>query len=99
MSLARLCLANSLIADAARSAMAAIHHLDELGATVREIDIRSRRPVVRIDPPATDGFLRGALRRRITEGGVTRSVYVTTCHGATVEWEVRQQRAPAVARA
>lgn len=94
-----LCLANRLAADAARTTMAAIYHLDSLGATVREIDIRSRRPLIRIDPPAGIEFLRGALRKRITDRGTTRTVYVTTCHGATVEWEVRHHTTLGVAQA
>ncbi len=96
MSAPALCLANSVAVDAARAAVGAIIHLDRLGATVREVDIRGRRPLVRIDPPGRDGFLRGALRRRITERGVTRTVYVTTCLGATVEWETRADHAPEV---
>lgn len=88
---ASLCLANQLAVAAVTSAMAAIYHLDSIGATVLEIEIFTHRPVIRIDPPPGGSFVRGALHKRITERGVTRTVYVTTCHGTTVEWVVIRQ--------
>ncbi len=94
-----LALANALMVDAMRAATTAVYHLEECGATVREIVIRGRRPLIRIERPPSGSWLHGALRRRITERGVTRTVYATTCHGTVVEWEVSQHHAPAVARA
>lgn len=99
MSTHVIALANALAIDATKVAMSAVFHLDDVGCTVREIDIRGRKPVVRIDPPPANCWLRGALRRRITERGITRTVYVTTCHGATIEWETSQHRTPEVVRA
>lgn len=99
MSISTLALANALAVDATRIAMSAIHHLDDAGCTVREIDIRNRRPVIRIEQPPINCWLRGALRKRITEHGITRTVYVTTCHGALVEWEASQHSTPEVVRA
>ena len=92
-------LCNALIVDAARTAADAVLWLDTNHCTVREIDIRSRRPLIRIDPPPAGGWLKGALRKRITERGITRTVYVTSCQGATVEWEVRRHCAPEVVQA
>ena len=99
MSTPPLALANALAVDATRIAMSAIYHLDDAGCTVREIDIRNRRPVIRIEQPPANCWLRGALRKRITQHGITRTVYVTTCHGALVEWETSQHRTPEVAHA
>lgn len=98
MSTPTLALANALAVDATRIAMSAVYHLDDAGCTVREIDIRNRRPVIRIEPPPANCWLRGALRKRITERGVTRTVYTTTCQGALVEWESSHHRTPEVAR-
>lgn len=96
---ATLALGNALLVDGLRSAMSAAHHLDDMGCTLREVVLRGRRPVIRIDTPPMHCWLRGALHKRITEHGVTRTVYVATCHGTTVEWETSQHRTPEVVRA
>lgn len=96
---ASLALGNAYFIDAAKSAMDAVFHLDDMGCTVREIEIRGRRPLVRIDPPPASCWLRGSMRRRITQHGVTRTVMVTVCHGAQVEWETIALRDPQEARA
>jgi len=87
-----LALGNAAVVDGLRSAMSAAYHLDDMGCTVREVLVLGRRPLVRIDPPPAACWLRGALRRRITENGVTRTVFVTVCHGAQVEWETCASR-------
>lgn len=94
-----LALGNALMVDGLRAAMSAAYHLDDMGCTVREIEIRGRRPLVRIDPPPASCWLRGSMRRRITQHGVTRTVMVTVCHGAQVEWETIALRDPQEARA
>lgn len=94
-----LALGNALLVDGLKSAMSAAFHLDDMGCTVREVMVFGRRPLVRIEPPPATCWLRGALRRRITEHGVTRTVYVTVCLGAQVEWETSAQRDPQEARA
>lgn len=94
-----LALGNALMVDGLKSAMSAAFHLDDMGCTVREVLVLARRPLVRIDPPPAQCWLRGALRRRITERGVTRTVYVTVCHGTQVEWETSALRDPQGARA
>lgn len=94
-----LALGNALMVDGLRAAMSAAYHLDDMGCTVQGIEVRGRRPLVRIDPPPATCWLRGALRRRITERGVMRTVYVTVCHGAQVEWETSALRDPQEVRA
>jgi hypothetical protein len=85
---ASLALGNAYFIDAAKSAMDAVFHLDDMGCVVREIELRGRRPIIRIDPPPVRCWLRGALHKRVTQHGATRTVYVAVCHGAKVEWEV-----------
>ncbi len=94
-----LALGNALMVDGLKSAISAAFHLDDMGCSVREVLVYGRRPLVRIDPPPAHCWLHGALRRRITERGVTRTVYVTVCHGAQVEWETSTLHAPREARA
>lgn len=94
-----LALGNALMVDGLRAAMSAAYHLDDMGCSVREVLVYGRRPLVRIDPPPAHCWLRGALRRRITERGVTRTVFVTVCHGAQVEWETSAQGDQREARA
>ncbi|MGE4439579.1 hypothetical protein [Achromobacter sp.] len=94
-----LALGNALMVGGLKSAMSAAYHLDDMGCTVREVLVFGRRPLVRIDTPPATCWLRGALRRRITERGVTRTVYVTVCHGAQVEWETSALRDPQEVRA
>ncbi|MCX7563442.1 hypothetical protein OS176_07805 [Xanthomonadaceae bacterium XH05] len=85
-------LSNALICDAARITVEAVLQLDAAGLTVREVQIQGRKPLVRIDPPPSASFIKGALRRRITQGGVRRTVYASLFHGATIEWEISEPR-------
>lgn len=89
-----LSLGNSVLVDGLKSAMGVAFYLDGMGCAVREVEVRGRRPVIRIDPPPAQCWLRGALRRRITERGVTRTVYATVCQGAQVEWETSTLHEP-----
>lgn len=90
---------NSHYATAIATALSALYHLDDAGATVECITLRSKRPVIRISPPAGHSWLHGAMRRRVTENGVTRTLFVTVCHGAQVEWETSHYREPEEMRA
>lgn len=94
-----LALGNAMFADAAKTALSAVFHLDDMGCTVREIELRGRRPLVRIERPPADCWLRGALYKRETRHGVTRITYVASYRGAQVEWEESRFQPPARALA
>lgn len=77
--------ANTAVQTALESAIAAVKHLNDQGATVLSVDIRGRRPIVRIDGQH-GRFLQGALKRRWREGWLHRVTLVTPVHGCQVEW-------------
>lgn len=76
---------NDIVNTALKSAMAALHHLNDSGCTVFGIEIRQRRPVIQIDQPSGP-FLQGALKSRTTINGQQRCVLVMSVHGCQVEW-------------
>ncbi|WP_368565530.1 hypothetical protein [Pseudoxanthomonas sp. UTMC 1351] len=83
---------NSPFNEGLHTALIALDRLDEHGCEVRAIDIQQRRPVITIDPPPSDGFLSGSMKRRITIGRVTRTVIAAPFHGCQVEWQVSEHR-------
>lgn len=85
-------LSNAFITEAAQTVAEAVLHLDAANLTVREVRIQGRKPLIRIDPPPAPSFIKGAMRSRVTERGVRRTVYVALFHGATIEWEVSEPR-------
>lgn len=87
MKTAALC--NALLSEGARTASEAVLWLDACGCTVRAVEIHSRRPVIRIDPPRGVLLQNAALHKRITANGVRCEVYVALCRGARIEWTTR----------
>lgn len=87
---------NALVTNACHTAADAALHLDAAHCTVREILITGRTPLIRIDPPPAGGFIRGAMRLRRTQGGITRVVYIADFRGARLEWETSVPCAQAV---
>lgn len=86
-----------LYRSATTTALNGVYHLGLLGCCIRRIEIDSATPVIEIDPPSPRGGLRGALHRRVTVNGVTRTTMVTRTHGCTVQWETTSASAPAPA--
>lgn len=82
-----------------KAALGAVPLLDERGLAIRDIRMAGSRPVIEIDPPPAGSFLRGALRRRVTIGNVTRTVMATAFHDCQLEWEITETRTPEVMRA
>lgn len=81
---------NDMVNAALKSAMAAVHQLDDQGCTIHSVAIGGRKPTITIDAPApraTD--LQGALKSRITVAGVTRATMAMNVHGCQVEWTER----------
>lgn len=76
---------NSIVNEQLKNAMAGLHHLDDLGATVLHVVLGERKPVISIDG-AHEPFLHGALKSRMTFNGITRCVMVASVHGCQVEW-------------
>lgn len=76
---------NAIINEALKSAMSAVHHLNDLGATVFGVEIRSGRPIIQIDGQPSP-FLQGAMKTRRKERGMHRVVMVASVHGCQVEW-------------
>lgn len=76
---------NDTLNEQLKKAMAAVHHLDDLGATVFRIHLGGRAPVVEIDGEP-ERFVRGSLAARITINGMQRRTMVATVHGCRVEW-------------
>lgn len=89
--------ANTLTNAALCDAMAALHHLDQLGATVLDLSITTRNPRIRVD--AGRAFLQGAVKKRIREHGQLRVVMATRVHGCQVEWEERYREPSAAVHA
>lgn len=79
---------NDLVNTALKSAMAAVHQLDDQGCTIHSVAIGGRKPTITIDGPHGDA-LQGALKSRITVGGVTRATMAMNVHGCQVEWQER----------
>lgn len=69
------------------AAMAVLHRLDNMGINVRGVEVRCGKPVMQIDPPPVNAFLRGAMRRRERRGNVQRTVIAASFHGAQLEWD------------
>ena len=83
---------NELLRVATCNALGALHFLDDAGATVTSIEIRSARPVITLDgePPH---FVRGALHKTRPLGRTQREhVMVAMVQGCRVEWTVRTVR-------
>lgn len=83
---------NELLRAATGNALEALAFLDEAGATVTAIEIRSARPVITLDgePPR---FVRGALHKTHPLGRTQREhVMVAMVQGCRVEWTVRTVR-------
>lgn len=71
--------------------LSAVYHLGLRGCTVRRVEVGDRRPVITIDPPG-DAWIHGAMRRRETVNGATRTVMAASFHGCNVEWTVTEYR-------
>ena len=86
---------NSAFAEAIKSALGAIFLLDQANVTVRDIDVRSGKPVLRIDrPPA---FVQGTACVRRSHPALIETIYVAPFRGCQLEWVERAPRAPSVA--
>lgn len=79
---------------ALKDAMAALHHLNDHNLRPLAVRMSGRKPVIRIEPPPCDSFLRGGMRMRRRTGTVMHTTMVAPFHGCQVEWEV-ETRAPA----
>ena len=69
------------------AAMAVLHRLDNMGINVRGVEVRGGKPVVSIDPPPINSFIRGAMRRRERRGDVLYTVVAAPFHGTQIEWD------------
>lgn len=80
---------NAAFHDALNAAATAVAHLDTAGATVRDIDIRGGRPVLRVDrPPA---FVRGVATVTCRQGSVRSRLMAAPWLGCQIEWDERDQ--------
>lgn len=79
---------NDIVNAALKSAMAAVHQLDDQGCTVHSVAIGGRKPTITIDSPQGK-TLQGALKSRITVAGVTRATMAMNVQGCQVEWTER----------
>ncbi|HET7300093.1 MAG TPA: hypothetical protein VFJ01_05515 [Oleiagrimonas sp.] len=67
-------------------AIVALKHLDKMGATVTDVDVTRKQPVLRIERNP-NRFLRGVMKMRVTSpGGVRHYTLVALVDGCLVEW-------------
>ena len=69
----------------------AMYHLGLSACTPRQMVITERRATIVIERPDGASFIQGAMRRRQTTDGVTRTVFTTPFHGCLLEWEVESE--------
>lgn len=83
---------NEILRAASCNALGALHFLDDAGATVTSIQIRSGRPVITLDGEPLR-FVRGALHKSFpTDAEHREHVMVAMVQGCRVEWTVRTVR-------
>lgn len=84
---------NAIINEALKTAMSAVHHLNDQGATVFGVEIRGGRPIVQIDGQH-GAFLRGAMKsRKRQRDGTMKVVLVASVNGCQIEWNERHETA------
>ena len=82
---------NAAMSGTLKTALSALHHLDDAGCTVLDLDIRGATPVLRVDRPPQ--FVRGAIRVSRPRGSWHRVLLrVASYHGAQIEWEQIERR-------
>lgn len=69
----------------------AMWHLGLSAYTPRQIVINERRATIVIERPSAGSFIKGAMRRRQTKDGITRTVFTASFHGCLLEWEVASE--------
>lgn len=79
--------ANAAIKASTGVLLSAMPHLEQAGIELREVHITGRKPRIVIEPPHADSFITGAMRRRETICGVTRTLMAAPFHGCQIEWE------------
>jgi hypothetical protein len=84
---------NNIVNEQLKCAMGALHHLSDVGATVRRVSLGECQPLIEIDA-APGAFAQGALAARITRDGVQRRTLIARVCGCTVQWT--EQHAVAV---
>lgn len=86
---------NEILRAATNKALGAIFFLDDAGATVISVTVRSGRPLITLDGPPVR-FVRGAIRKSQRVGELREHVMVAMVQGCQVEWIVHTVRnAPA----
>lgn len=83
---------NELLRTATCNALAAIHVLDEAGATVTDVTIRSARPVITLDGEPKGDQVKGALHKSQTFDNHREHVMVAMVNSCRVQWTVRTVR-------
>ncbi|ULU26624.1 hypothetical protein [Dyella terrae] len=83
---------NELLRLATCNVLAAIHVLDEAGATVTDIAVRSARPVITLDGEPKGDQVKGALHKSQTFDQHREHVMVAMISGCRVQWTVRTVR-------
>lgn len=74
------------------TAHAAVEELALRNITPRQISLGGDRPVIQIDTPAGEPWMRGAMRLRTRSGSTLRTVMAAPFHGCRLEWEVTESR-------
>lgn len=82
---------NNILFDALKNATGALFFLDDCGATVTSIDVRSGRPVIQLDAPPPP-HLKGALRKSYPVDRERESIRVAIVQECRVEWTERAPR-------
>jgi len=89
---------NDIVNTQLKAAMAALHVLDDAGATVLNVALGDRRPVITIDSAPASVFVRGALHARVRIGNHVRRTMAASVHGCQVEWQESHAIKPPAAR-
>jgi hypothetical protein len=84
---------NETMRKALVAASAALFFLADSGATVISIEIRSGRPVIKLDGPPTSNLVKGVLARSYPTRRGRDNVMVASVQGCQVEWSIRTVRA------
>lgn len=89
-----LSVSNRAVNQALLGAMAALHRLNELGLTVRYVEVTATHHarLVLLEAPA-NGALEHALKTRIALGDGVLETRVATLLGCQVEWAARRRPA------
>lgn len=82
---------HSAFAEHLDAAKEAIEQLEKHGCVPRSINICGPKPVIVIDAPTEQSFLRGAMRMRVRVGQKLRQTMAAPFFGCRVEWAVDTQ--------